>query len=254
MCIISISTISLQYWYCLYCSNNRKMSLQVGIGSSTASWPINFQNDQGFLRKILSHSIQPKRISIFISKVFWKTSNANYLAERTRNIDFIYNWRAISENLIFILNYSWRLLVYQKALPHIIINTDFLKVSDILVFNWNIKCQLELVCVHYDLSVESAWNKNTPFKPHFAWKINTWRKYDIIWNSFGCDIFRLYFIWDIFILHFILFRVICKIHVATIKRNIQSFVRRFLSFLELHFVWKMNDDGRHLWTITRIWY
>ena len=159
-----------------------------------------------------------------------------------------------SENLIFIPNYNWRLQVSQKALPHIIINTDFLKVSDILVFNWNIKCQLELVCVHYDLSVESAWNKNTPFKPHFAWKINTWRKYDIIWNSFGCDIFRLYFIWDIFILHFILFRVICKIHVATIKRNIQSFVRRFLSFLELHFVWKMNDDGRHLWTITRIWY
>ena len=179
---------------------------------------------------------------IFISKVFWKTSNANYLAVSTRNLDFIYNWRAISENLIFILNYSWRSLVYQKALPHIIINTDFLKVSDILVFNWNIKCQLELVCVHYDLSVESAWNKNTPFKPHFAWKINTWRKYDIIWNSFGCDIFRLYFIWDIFILHFILFRVICKIHVATIKRNIQSFVRRFLSFLELHFVWKMNVD------------
>ena len=29
---------------------------------------------------------------------------------------------------------------------------------------------------------------------------------------------------------------------ATIKRNIQSFVRRFLSFLELHFVWKMNVD------------
>ena len=162
LCIIFISTISLQWWYCLYCSSNRKMSLQVGIGSSTASWPINFQNDQGFLRKILSHSIQPKRISIFISKVFWKTSNANYLAVSTRNLDFIYNWRAISENLIFILNYSWRSLVYQKALPHIIINTDFLKVSDILVSNWNIKCQLELICVHYDLWLESACNKNTP--------------------------------------------------------------------------------------------
>ena len=220
MCIISISTISLQYWYCLYCSNNRKMSLQVSIGSSTASWPINFQNSQGFSGKILSYSIQRKIISISISKVLWKTSHSNYTAINTHFLRFYIQLKVIRENLIFILNYSCRLLFYQKALPHIIINTDFLKVSDILVPNWNIKCQLELMCVQYDFWLESAWNKNTPFKPNFAWKINTWRKYDITWNSFCRDIFGLYFIWDIFILHVILFSLVRKIHVASIKRNI----------------------------------
>ena len=173
MWLISISTISLQYWYCLYCSNNRKMSLQVSIGSSTASWPINFQNSQGFSGKILSYSIQRKIISISISKVLWKTSHSNYTAINTHFLRFYIQLKVIRENLIFILNYSCRLLFYQKALPHIIINTDFLKVSDILVPNWNIKCQLELMCVQYDFWLESAWNKNTPFKPKFAWKINT---------------------------------------------------------------------------------
>ena len=196
------------------------MSLQVSIGSSTASWPINFQNSQGFSGKILSYSIQRKIISIFISKVLWKTSHSNYTAVNTHFLRFYVQLKVIRENLIFILNYSCRLLFYQKALPHIIINTDFLKVSDILVSNWNIKCQLELICVHYDLWLESACNKNTPSKPHFAWIINTWRKYDIIWNSFGCDIFRLYVVWDVFILHAILFSHVRKIHVATLKRNI----------------------------------
>ena len=88
LCIISISTISLQYWYCLYCSNNRKMSLQVSIGSSTASWPINFQNSQGFSGKILSYSIQRKIISIFISKVLWKTIISDYIAVNTRFLRF----------------------------------------------------------------------------------------------------------------------------------------------------------------------